>query len=247
METYETEQYKGYTIKIVQDPDPMSPREWDNLGTMVCFHNHYDLGDKGHGYNSGDFEGWDDLRRHLEIEEGARIILPLALIDHSGISMYISSGAHPMDPGGWDSGQVGFYFVTAEQLRKEYSVKRITKAIEAKAEEVLRNEVKVYNDYLTGNVYGYIIEDPDGEQIDSCGGFVGEPDYCLDEAQGIVDGLTPAEDVLARTAELEQLIGGALGAIQAEAGITDNAEASEVTVKALRAAGLLTKTTEGTN
>ena len=37
--------YKGYIIKIFQDEMAENPREWDNLGTMVCFHPDYNLGD----------------------------------------------------------------------------------------------------------------------------------------------------------------------------------------------------------
>ena len=41
--------------------------------------------------------------------------------------------------------------------------------------------------YLTGEVYGYEIEDPDGEEDgDSCWGFYGF-DYCMQEARSIVD------------------------------------------------------------
>ena len=37
--------YKGCTIEIEQDPDPMNPRtEYDNLGTMICCHKRYNLG-----------------------------------------------------------------------------------------------------------------------------------------------------------------------------------------------------------
>jgi hypothetical protein len=38
-------EYKGYKIKIVFDEDIWSPRDWDNLGTMVCWHRRYKLGD----------------------------------------------------------------------------------------------------------------------------------------------------------------------------------------------------------
>ncbi len=244
METYETVQYKGYSIRIVQDTDPMSPRDWDNLGTIACGHSRYTLGDEQ--IETGNFEGWDDVRASL-VADGARIILPLRLFDHSGISMSVGSGAHPHDPGGWDSGQVGFVYVTAAKLREEYSVKRITRAIETKAEEVLRAEVSTYNEYLTGDVYGYVIEDPGGEQVDSCWGYYGGADYCMTEAKSAVDCLTPAEDVLARTAELEHLVAGAFATIVDEAGITDVIKAAEVAVKALRGNNLLTNTTEGTN
>lgn len=42
------EDYKGYTIKIYHDEDAESPRDWDNLGEMVCFHRRYNLGDCNH-------------------------------------------------------------------------------------------------------------------------------------------------------------------------------------------------------
>ena len=33
-------------IKLVHDHDAESPREWDNLGSMVCAHRRYRLGDE---------------------------------------------------------------------------------------------------------------------------------------------------------------------------------------------------------
>ena len=42
----ETEEYKGYTIKIEHDDYPDNPRDWDNAGEMVCWHRRYNLGDE---------------------------------------------------------------------------------------------------------------------------------------------------------------------------------------------------------
>lgn len=39
---------------------------------------------------------------------------------------------------------------------------------------VLINEVAVYNDYLTGNVHGYILKDSEGNEMESCWGFLGD-------------------------------------------------------------------------
>ena len=36
----------GFKVKIFHDSAPQSPREWDNLGTMVCWHRKYCLGDE---------------------------------------------------------------------------------------------------------------------------------------------------------------------------------------------------------
>ena len=57
----------------------------------------------------------------------------------------------------WDSGQVGFIYVSREKVRKEYGWKVITKEREERIYEILRGEVEVYDQYLTGQVYGYIV------------------------------------------------------------------------------------------
>ncbi|MHC4619184.1 MAG: hypothetical protein ACYTEQ_15680 [Planctomycetota bacterium] len=42
------------------------------------------------------------------------------------------------------------------------------------AEDALRSEVETYDQFLRGDVWGYIVEDGEGEHIDSCWGFFGE-------------------------------------------------------------------------
>ena len=48
----ETIEYKGFEIEICRDENAESPRDWDNIGTMVCLHNNYTLGDE-------QSENWD--------------------------------------------------------------------------------------------------------------------------------------------------------------------------------------------
>lgn len=43
-------------------------------------------------------------------------------------------------------------------------------------------EVETYDQYLTGDVYGYVIESEDGTVDDSCWGFFGL-DHCIGEAK----------------------------------------------------------------
>lgn len=114
--------------------------------------------------------------RHTEIEKVA-VMLPLYLYDHSGITISTAPFSCP-----WDSGQVGFIYVTLEDVRKEYSCKNVTAKIRAKVEAQLRQEVETYDEYLTGQVYGYVVEDAEGEEIDSCWGFYGL-EYCKTEAR----------------------------------------------------------------
>ena len=179
----------NYLIEIHQDESPETPRAWDNLGTMICFHRRYNLGDK-HDYNHNDYDSWEEMKETIIKDEDVCVILPLYLYDHSGIT--ISTGSFSCS---WDSGQIGFIYVTKEQVRKEYNVKRITKKlIEETVTKVLEGEVETYDQYLTGDVYGYKIfkvsecslGHEHKEEIDSCWGYYGE-ESCMEEAESIVN------------------------------------------------------------
>ena len=179
IEKYE---YKGYTISIHIDEPPQNPRtEWDNFGKMVCFHRVYDLGDK-HNLNKDQFSSWNELKEYLIKEEKAAVILPLYLYDHSGITMNTTPFSCP-----WDSGQVGFIYATREEIQEEYNITNITQKIHKKVADLLTSEVKTYDQYLTGEVYGYEITDSEEEFIDSCWGFFGDINYVKSEAEKEVD------------------------------------------------------------
>ena len=177
MDAIETKTIGKYKIEVIQDDSPRSPREDDNLGTMVCFHRHYNLGDK-HDF---DVNGFNQFVRE---NKKNIIILPLYLYDHSGITMNTIGFSCP-----WDSGKVGFIYITKEKARKEFSWVRITKKRLEKIEGYLKGEVETYDQYLTGDVYGYRITDTtNDEEVDSCWGYYGS-EYCMKEAIGEVEAM----------------------------------------------------------
>jgi hypothetical protein len=166
-----TVDYKEYTINIFQDEAINSPREDDNLGTMICFHKRYDLGDK-HDYKTEDFGSWEELENKIIVDNKALIILPLFLYDHSGLSIRTyPHGYH----GSWDCGKIGYIFVSTDKVKKEWKVKTISAKLKKTIENNLIAEVETYNDYIQGNIYRYTIE-KNGEHIDSCGGYYGDPE-----------------------------------------------------------------------
>jgi hypothetical protein len=170
--------YKGHTIEIASDDDPLNPRvDSDNFGHMVCLHGRYNLGDKH------DFKYSLDIKEY--IEQNKCVWLSLYLYDHSGITMSYKH-SYPYNDR-WDAGQVGIIYATYEDIKKEFSVKRITKQAKAKAIKILEGEVETYDSYIRGDVWGYIIKDKTGEEKDSCWGFLGDMDYCIEEAKGVVD------------------------------------------------------------
>jgi len=196
-EPLEIKDIKNYRIKIFNDESPESPRtSMDNLGTMICFHRRYNLGDK-HDYNQNDYSGWEEQRKSIEKNEDTCVILPLYLYDHSGITISTSPFSCR-----WDSGQIGWVFVSKKKVRKEYGVKRITQELIEKVTKVLEGEVETYDQYLTGDIYGYeIVEvtkcDHGHEHEtfkDSCWGYYGQ-EVCMSEAENIVKYYTKDENM----------------------------------------------------
>jgi len=184
----ETLQVSRLTVHVDLDPEPCDPREWDNLGTMVCLHRRYALGDS-HDYRAEDHGGWNDLEQHILRDHPGAVVLPLYMLDHSGLTMSTTDSLfRAFDPAGWDWGQVGFIYASAETIRAEYGVKRISRRLRALAKDVLRAEVEEYDRYLRGDCYAFTIEGPDGAVLDSCCGLVGL-DHAVAEARAAAEAL----------------------------------------------------------
>ena len=77
-------------------------------------------------------------------------------------------------------GQVGVWIATADEIAEEY------KGDKERAIARIKSEVATLDSYLRGECYGYVIS-RHGEEIESCWGFLGDDDYCLQEARGVVD------------------------------------------------------------
>lgn len=172
--------YKGYHIKIELDALPEDPRKvYDHFGIMVCFHREYSLGDEHNfSFNEG-----------LEIENNKHVVsLPIYLYDHSGITMNTIGFSCP-----WDSGKVGFIYVEKEKIKNEFGWKYFTKKRIQEIEQILKKEVEEYDQYIRGDVYGYIVS-KNNEETDSLWGMYGY-DYVLEEAKRQIDYLIENSEV----------------------------------------------------
>jgi len=173
----------GMRISIFHDEGPLNPREDGHLGTMACFHSRYNLGDKlpieagtpqdflDYCYEDLGFRpakdavSYDDMIARISKKA---IILPLYLYDHGGTTISLNKFACK-----WDSGQVGWIWATHQAIRDFYTLKKLTKVALAKALTMLQGEVEAYDEYLTGEVYGYTLTNTLGDEVDSCWGFSG--------------------------------------------------------------------------
>ena len=193
----ETIKHGDYIIQIEQDEFPFDPREDDNLGMMVCFHDKYNLGDK-HEYRQYDFSSWNEIESQIQKDTGGAVILPVRMYDHSGIGVTanpLNFGRYPWNCQ-WDSGWVGFIYISKVDIREEYSIKLVTQKVIAKVKETLIAEVETYNQYLNGEVYAYCTKDKSGNVVDYCCGFY-NLEYCKEQAISMAEHYAKKNDNLA--------------------------------------------------
>lgn len=185
--------YRGCRIKIMQDED--AQYDFSELGSRVCWHRNYILSSSNVSTRTDNRNKTDKYKENYSFEEpedfqqfckeNKVLVFPLWLYDHSGITISMNYSYPYNDK--WDSGQVGWVFVTYEEIRKEFKAKKVTKKLLEKTGKILEGEVKTFDDYLRGNVYGFIAETEDGEHIDSCWGFYGDTKYPIAEAKSSID------------------------------------------------------------
>ena len=174
MKALHKEKVGDYKIKVFLDDCPDNPRDWDNIGVMICFHRRYNLGDK-HNYKQNNFSNWEELKNTILKNEKDAVILPIYMYSHSGITIKTT----PFNDS-WDSGQVGWIFVSREKWIKEFGIERSLDPVE----QVLINEVKIYDKYLSGECYRFNVT-LKKEFVDACGGFY-ELEDCIQEAKRCV-------------------------------------------------------------
>jgi len=109
------------------------------------------------------------------------VIQPMAYYDHSGVTVWIGEGH------GWDSGQAGWIYQTKRDTINEQCATE-----ENWRELALKNmqaEMKTYDSYVRGDCYGYIVEDEDGNVIDSCWGYIDGEHLgdIMSEAKAVID------------------------------------------------------------
>ncbi len=158
----ETDPKTGCTLKIVLDDSGTaeSPLSWDDAIIFAVLHQRYINPAQKQGLNSvEEIESFG-----IEHAEEYKAF-PLFLYDHGNVSYSINSFACP-----WDSGRIGSIFLKRSEFPNP------EKAAQSICEE--------YTSWANGEIYGYVVEGPDGEERDSWWGFIGNPEgYILEEGR----------------------------------------------------------------
>ena len=145
------EEREGLVLWICVDDYPMSPDEWEDDGVfLVGFHRQFWVVRE-------DFKKPQDVESWRETHE----VLALHAYIHSGVALSLSDQHYPFDDR-WDACQVGYVLVKKGEWGKDHT-----------AEDLAQGLVDTWNQYLGGDVWGIVVEDVDGEHVDSCWGFYG--------------------------------------------------------------------------
>lgn len=194
--------YKNHRIYIKPDENEESPRRWDNMAKMYCFHGRHNVGDK-HDYNQNNYKGWEGFLRQLNEDFDIAAVEFVYMYDHSGRELSTTPFSCS-----FDSGQVGFAFVTKETALHEFGqgTTELTPEIIEKCRVRIKGEIETYNMYLAGDVWYFVIKEiiqavgSNGkkyeieEEVESIGGYYGY-EYCLAEAKSSVDYIVSSTQV----------------------------------------------------
>lgn len=211
-EAIDTIERHGFTASIFYDEDAQSPAEWSRVG-MLAYENGYAsvnadnlpsseyggrfeddcpmCGGDGEWYGE-DHEGarTDDVhtcklcKGECYVPDGASIAtrlhgacftIPVLAVDHGANGTSLRVADNWSDANGW-------IYATPESIAE-------TLGADASPEQIrdaMVSELRDWEQWAQGDVYGVAVEDPAGDVVDSCWGFYGL-DYARTEAERMLD------------------------------------------------------------
>lgn len=131
-----------------------------------------------------DCANWTDvataIRQSLQDDgDDLALVVPVYMLDHGGTYFSVPrERGFVLDPFrhlymGWDSMMVGIIFISHKKACEEYGWKHITEKRKQRLWDYLAAEVEDYNQYSSGDVYCFTVEDEDGEEIEFDRGYFG--------------------------------------------------------------------------
>jgi hypothetical protein len=164
-----------WRVRVLPDEDAENPRTaYGNQWTLVMAHRRHTLGDKQmRGAEFAEFKAAEGLNADTCIE------VPIYAYEHGGIAFSTARTGQFADE--FDAGQIGVAYLPVAKLIEEFGAD--TPENRATARKNLDSELETYQQYIGGEVYGFVYETrPTGSdevktfnwiEQDSCWGFYG--------------------------------------------------------------------------
>lgn len=176
-EPFEIIMYHNSEIEIYQDDSAESPNDWDTDSFLV--YDHRQFATAPHGMETTEaqdiFERFCQKKVTYEWNKKSYWIIPVFALIHSGVSLYLNRrAANQYEPTGFDTSFKGFCLI--DKTNPNYWAIADAYIL---AEEI----IKEWNQYLSGDVYGY------NSPVGSCWGFYGKEgrDQMIEEAKEEID------------------------------------------------------------
>ena len=157
-------------IRIENDQDPENPLEWDRFKLITRTRRHA----------TTDLKAWESM-----FPDGRMGIGIATKLKHStawfvdyfehGSCRWSISGQGPQCQ--WDNTRrAGILLWTGRPSQLAGTAE--------KRDQIAARVLDTYTSWCNGDAYGYVVEDADtGEHLDSCWGYIGDYEYCLEEAK----------------------------------------------------------------
>ena len=162
--------YRGEEIKIYYDDYAQSPDTWEDTDQFLVYDHRQFYVERKKFDPSDIYEHCAKIKRMFY---NGYYVFPVYAYIHSGVSLSLGRNTYPFNDG-WDVSYGGFCLV-----------KRTKKSswFRSKARIIAENVVEEWNQYLSGEVYGFDIGN------DACGGYYGKDGLkeAIEEAKGSID------------------------------------------------------------
>lgn len=172
MNEVESYERNGVTIRIVYDDAPESPTTW-GWYDIVTFDTRSVTSTSPWAYVDEE-TGKPNAELAEQLKDGRAFWLDI--YEHGGTS-YSLHAEGTQDQ--WDTAGKGGLIILTDDALKEVDAYKYREA-------AARGYLETYTEWANGEVYGYQIEDADGDDVDSCYGFYGL-DYCKEQANEVAD------------------------------------------------------------
>jgi len=182
----ETIKHAGLIIKLEHDGDCESPLDFDCQPRFAMWH-------RQRSNPAPEYTCPDDVFE--AVRAGAKAF-PVRAYEHSLISFTVLKGYQYPYTDVFDSGFAGFVVFTPELIKEA--------GFTAPLEEVAESVLEEYAKWCNGECYYYTVKNAVGEQLDSCGGYIGY-DYALEQAKEAAEACAEQEAERLKTFTAVQL------------------------------------------
>jgi len=166
MEAYETIEKEGFVAKIFPDECAENPiEEWDGNGR---FYHWKDYG-KEQLQKYCELLGFDSDSR-LQIGKSHYLDVEIDKYEHSSVSYSVKGEGYQCR---WDTSNTWAVWFPDESAMQDIMSFKTKNCQRKLGVEIARDSWELFNQWANGDVYGFQIEDENGNNIDGCWGFYG--------------------------------------------------------------------------